>query len=368
MRIAVLLSGGVDSSVALHLLKQQGYDVTAFYLKIWLEDELAYLGSCPWEEDLSFARATCEKLGVPLEVVSLQREYKDLVVSYVIDAIKSGRTPNPDIMCNQLIKFGAFEKAAGHKFDKIATGHYARVIFEDDFYHLYRSADERKDQTYFLALLSQKQLSRALFPIGDMHKGDVRAYARLHDLPSQARKDSQGICFLGKITFADFIKHHVGVRPGVLREYETGRDLGAHEGFWYYTVGQRHSIGLSGGPWYVVSKDVEHNIVYISRSYYAPEKRRDYVHIHSFNPIGAAPIVPGDFLIKLRHGEKMCRGLVRPLESQLHSTISDSKRPACFSGSAEYEILLDDNDQGIAPGQYAVIYHGTRCLGCGVIG
>ena len=367
MHIAVLLSGGVDSSVALHLLKQEGHDVTAFYLKIWLEDELSHLGSCPWEEDLSFARAVCEQLNVPLRIVPLQREYHDRVVTHIINEIKAGRTPNPDIMCNQLIKFGAFEEAAGKDFEKIATGHYAQVVYENGFYHLYRSPDERKDQTYFLALLSQQQLSRALFPIGAMRKEEVRDYARRHNLPTQARKDSQGICFLGKIAFSDFIKHHVGVRQGVLREYETGLDLGAHEGFWYYTIGQRHSIGLSGGPWYVVSKDTDRNIVYISKSYYTPDKKRDFVRVNFFNWIGEAPQLPGNFLIKLRHGEKMCRGTMTPLESQVESATPAASQQIYPEKTGRYEIMLDNNDQGIASRQYAVVYQDTHCLGGGII-
>src|SRR5690606_29462937 len=165
MKIAVLLSGGVDSSVALRLLKEHGHDLTAFYLKIWLQDEYSFLGECPWEEDLNFARGVCEQAGVPLEVLSLQTEYWDSVVTYTIDEIKEGRTPNPDIFCNSLIKFGKFYERIDNSFEKVASGHYARSVKSDNKYLLMKSSDPVKDQTYFLAYLTQQQLSRALFPI-----------------------------------------------------------------------------------------------------------------------------------------------------------------------------------------------------------
>lgn len=348
MKIAVLLSGGVDSSVALRLLQQQGYDVTAFYLKIWLEDELAFLGSCPWEEDLSYVRATCKQLDVPLEVLSFQRAYWDHVVAYTIAEIKAGHTPNPDIMCNQKVKFGAFEEAIGTNFDKIATGHYAQVTASNNFYELHRAPDPIKDQTYFLAHLSQQQLGKALFPIGHLAKHEVRALAHQFDLPTKDRKDSQGICFLGKIKFSDFVKHHLGILKGELREAETGTVLGEHDGFWYYTIGQRHSIGLSGGPWYVVAKDIEKNIVYISKTYYAPDKTRSSFSVKTFNWIGAEPILPGMFDVKLRHGAALTQATVE-------RTAND------------YRIDLAQNDQGIAAGQSAVLYDGTRCIGGGII-
>jgi tRNA-5-taurinomethyluridine 2-sulfurtransferase len=348
MKIAVLLSGGVDSSVALSLLQQQGYDVTAFYLKIWLEDELAFLGSCPWEEDLSYVRATCKQLNVPLEVLSFQRAYWDHVVTHTIAEIKAGRTPNPDIMCNQKVKFGAFEEAVDANFDKIATGHYAQVAAEGDYYHLFRAPDPIKDQTYFLAHLSQQQFGKALFPIGHLEKKDVRALAHEFDLPTKDRKDSQGICFLGKIKFSEFVQHHLGIVKGELREVETNKVMGEHDGFWYYTIGQRHSIGLSGGPWYVVAKNVDKNIVYISRTYYSLDKMRTTFSVKTFNWIGAEPVLPDTFDVKLRHGAALTQALVEKNE-------------------VGYQINLQANDQGIAAGQSAVLYQGTRCLGGGVI-
>lgn len=347
MNIAVLLSGGVDSSVALRLLQEQGHSITAYYLKIWLEDELAYLGTCPWQEDLAYAEAVCKQAGVPLEVVSLQKEYWDDVVSHTIAEIRVGRTPNPDILCNQRIKFGAFFKAIPENVH-IASGHYARVEHTPQGSSLYTTPDAVKDQTYFLSHLSQAQLARAFFPLGNLQKEDVRALARQFDLPTKDRKDSQGICFLGKLKFSDFVRHHVGDMAGHLIEWETGEKIGEHQGFWYYTIGQRQGIGLSGGPWYVVSKNPGENIVYISRSYYAEDKMRDTFKVGACHWIEGAP-VSEKLLVKMRHG---------PAFHQ--ATVSHDGDGAC-------SVRLTTRDQGIAPGQYAVFYEGTRCLGGGVI-
>ena len=195
----MLLSGGVDSSVALKLLLDQGYTVRAFYLKIWLEDEIAHLNECPWEEDLTYAQQVCSQLNVPLEAISLQKEYWDEVVSYTFQEAKQGRTPNPDVMCNSRIKFGVFFDYIGRYFSKVATGHYAQVANEEGgIATLLTSPDPIKDQSYFLSNLNQSQLSKCLFPIGHLKKEKVRQLAEHFELATQRRKDSQGICFLGK--------------------------------------------------------------------------------------------------------------------------------------------------------------------------
>ncbi len=345
MKIAVLVSGGVDSSVALRLLQQNtDYQITAFYLKIWLEDELAYLGDCPWEQDLAYVRAVCEQAQVPLQVISLQKEYHDRVVSYALETIKAGGTPNPDILCNTYVKFGAFYDVVGKKFDKIATGHYAQVLCENGVWYLERTPDDIKDQTYFLAHLSQGQLSRALFPLGKYTKSEIRALARQFDLPNKDRKDSQGLCFLGKIKFHDFIKHHVGERQGNLVEYETGVVKGKHSGFWFYTIGQRQGIGLSHGPWYVVAKEVKTNIVFISRHYYSEDKKRNNFFIDQENWFSGIPVLDRALSLKLRHGASLVSGVIHE---------RDGKR----------WVQLSCDDQGIAQGQYVVMYDGIRCLG-----
>jgi len=348
MKIAVLVSGGVDSSVALHMMKAQGHDVTAFYLKIWLEDELSFLGICPWEEDLAYVRAVCEQVGVSLEILSLQKEYHEEVVGYTIAEVKAGRTPNPDILCNQRIKFGAFYTKIDDSFDKVVTGHYAQVKEEKGVFYLCMTPDAIKDQTYFLSHLSQKQLSRAWFPIGNMTKPEVRAYARTHNLPTKDRKDSQGICFLGKLKFSEFIKFHMGIKKGDLIEIETGKKMGEHEGFWYFTIGQRQGIGLSGGPWYVAKKDIATNTVFISRAYYTEDKIRDSFIIENCSWLVEKP-QKQDLQVKLRHGAAMAPCVVTHLEAD------------------RYHVQLATRDQGIAPGQFAVLYDEGICLGGGAI-
>lgn len=348
MKIAVLVSGGVDSAVSLALLKSQGYDVTAFYLKIWLEDELSFLGDCPWEEDLMYVRSVCDQLGVPLEIVPFQEDYWSKVVSYTINEVKSGRTPNPDILCNSRVKFGAFLDYCGSRFDKVASGHYANVVFKDGEYQLLMTPDPIKDQTYFLSGLSQEQLSKLICPIGTLNKSEVRELAKSYDLANKDRKDSQGICFLGKLKFKDFVKFHLGTLVGDLIEFETGKKLGAHEGFWFYTVGQRQGIGLSGGPWYVVKKDVKNNIVFISKNYYTQDKIRDEFEVRDLNWIGRVP-EPTELKVKLRHGPVLNDCFVTKLDT------------------GNFLVKLADNDQGIASGQHAVFYKDNRCLGGGII-
>ena len=349
MKIACLVSGGVDSSVALKLLKDQGHDVTAFYLKIWLEDELSFLGDCPWEEDLDFVEKVCEQVGVPLEVISLQREYLDRVVSYHIDEVAKGRTPNPDMMCNQRVKFGAFFERIDDSFEKVATGHYAQVEEQDGQFFLKKAPDPIKDQSYFLAAMSQEQLARAMFPIGHLQKPEVRELADKFNLVNKDRKDSQGICFLGKIQYNEFLKQHLGEKPGDILEFETGEKLGGHKGFYFHTVGQRKGLGLSGGPWYVVGKDTDKNIVYVSREYESDEKERNEFEVGEFNWFNTAP-ESKELQVKVRHGE-----------SFYNCTLDFN------DDGSKAMVHIDGRDQGLAAGQFAVFYDGEICLGSGVI-
>ncbi|MDH5596613.1 MAG: tRNA 2-thiouridine(34) synthase MnmA [Candidatus Peregrinibacteria bacterium] len=351
MKIAVLTSGGVDSSVALRLLKEEGHDITAFYLKIWLEDELSYLGECPWEEDLEFVQKICSEIDVPLKIVPMQKEYWERVVKYTVAEAKAGRTPNPDVLCNEQIKFGQFYESIDDSFEKVATGHYAQVSGErlaesgELLYTLRRAPDPVKDQTYFLAKISQQQLSRAMFPIGKYKKEEVRELARKYDLPNKDRKDSQGICFLGKIPFREFLKHHLDEKPGDFVELSTGKKLGEHLGFWFYTIGQRQGLGLSGGPWFVVKKDVDRNIVYLAQGYqpeevYKKEFEVGPVHLISGERVAAS----GELFVKIRHGEAMheCR-------------VEGNK------------VTLKEPVHGVAAGQFAVFYSGDICLGSAMI-
>lgn len=347
MKIAVLVSGGVDSSVALKLLKEQGHDVTAFYIKIWLEDEVAFLGDCPWEQDLSYVTAVCQQEQVPLKVIPLQKEYWSRVVSYTLEEIKQGRTPNPDVLCNQQIKFGLFMDHIDDSYEKVATGHYAQVTECNGTFQLQCAPDKVKDQTYFLSYLSQKQLSRALFPIGHLNKHEVRQLAAAYNLPTQDRKDSQGICFLGKLKFNDFIKHYLGVKAGPIIEHETGNVLGEHKGFWYHTIGQRQGLGLAGGPWYVVSKNTVLNQVFVSRNYYDSDKVRDQFTVTNINWIEKPTRT--NLKVKLRHG------------ANIHDCI------VTFVDENHVKVKLMQHDQGIAPGQFAVFYDDNYCLGAGII-
>ena len=353
MKIAMLASGGVDSSVALRLLKDAGHDVTAYYIKIWLEDELAFLGECPWKDDIHYVREICNQCDIPLEIVSLQKEYWEKVVQYTIDEVHAGRTPNPDIHCNHRIKFGSFYEHIDDSFDKVATGHYAQTEEKDGVTYLTLSKDSFKDQTYFLSHLTQEQIRRALFPIGGYTKTEIREIARKYDLPNKARKDSQGICFLGTIKYSDFIKHHLGIRKGDLIEQETGQKKGEHNGFWYYTIGQRQGLGLSGGPWYVTRKDIAQNIIYISRQYHTEDKKRDSFKVEDFNWISGFTFDVGSthqLRIKIRHGEHFYDDADVYFDTENTATIN-----------------LNATDQGLAPGQYAVLYKDNVCLGCAVI-
>ncbi len=348
MKIAVLLSGGVDSSVALRLLKDQGHDLTAFYLKIWLQDEFSFLGECPWEEDLKFARAVCEQAEVPLEVLPLQTEYWENVVSYTIDEIKEGRTPNPDIFCNSLIKFGQFYDKIDPSFEKVASGHYANIEETNGKYILKTSPDPVKDQTYFLSYLTQKQISRALFPVGRYHKTEIRNLAEKFKLPTRSRKDSQGICFLGQIKFKEFVKHHLGEIEGEIIDVDSSKVMGKHPGYYYYTIGQRSGLKLSGGPWFVVGKDVKKNIVYISKEN-TTVRERDEFKVGKFNWISGDPPQTKKLKVKLRHGANFYNCQIEWLNKSLLS------------------VKIDKPDKGIAPGQFAVFYDDDVCLGGGVI-
>nr|VDD02850.1 unnamed protein product [Brassica rapa] len=354
LRVAVLLSGGVDSSVALRLLHAAGHSCTAFYLKIWFQEGFEnFWNQCPWEDDLKYAKHVCEQVGVPLEVVHLTDEYWERVVSYIIEEYKCGRTPNPDVLCNTRIKFGAFMDAISDmEYDYVASGHYAKVAHPPAGPSVLQlSQDMVKDQTYFLSHLSQTQLKRLLFPLGCVKKEEVRKLATQFDLPNKDRKDSQGICFLGKIKFSDFVGRHIGEKEGIILEAETGDFLGNHRGFWFYTIGQRQGLRLPGGPWYVVEKDTKNNVVFVSRNYYSIDKRRRVFRVGSLRWLSGKPSGNVSQLrCKVRHG------------------------PGFYSCSFEMEaegdvavVHLDEDDQGLAAGQFAAFYEGTACIGSGVI-
>lgn len=348
METAVLLSGGVDSSLALHLLREQGHRLRAFYLKVWLEEELSFLGDCPWEEDLRYARAVCAQAGVPLEVVPLQTEYLERVVEHALAELRAGRTPSPDIHCNRRIKFGAFLERVGEGFERVASGHYARTAEALGQRRLLRAADPVKDQTYFLSWLDQAQLARVLFPVGHLAKTEVRRLAAQYGLASQDRRDSQGICFLGKIDYREFVRARLGEQPGPIVDRRDGRTLGSHRGLWFHTIGQRHGLGLGGGPWFVVGKSMDTNVLWVAHEA-QPEQRLRRVFGTAPAHWIAGPPGPGPLEVKLRHGP--------------HSTPCTTQTLA----GGGLQVELASPDPGVAPGQHAVFYQEEECLGGAVI-
>ena len=349
MKTAILLSGGVDSSVALSLLQTGGHaDLTAFYLKIWLEDDAAFMGDCPWNEDLQYVEQVCAEAEVPLNILPLQAEYRERIVEFAINELRSGRTPSPDIQCNERIKFGAFYDVMDKQFDVVATGHYAQIETKETMRILKRCPDPVKDQTYFLSRLNQAQLSRAAFPIGHMKKEDVRAYASEHDLPTKDRKDSQGICFLGKIRFQEFVRYHLGEKRGDVVDIHTGKKVGSHNGYWFFTIGQRQGLGLHGGPWYVVKKDLEANTVFVAHADRYLKYARNEFDVEDIHWISETP-GSRRLQLKIRHGPGM------------------NDCTLATAGDRRWHVHMDEPDPGIAPGQSAVFYDDDICLGAGVI-
>jgi len=351
MEIASLVSGGVDSSVTIPLLKEQGYDPVIFYIKIGMEDVPGFV-DCPSEEDVEITSYIAHKYDCHMVIVDLQKEYWESVVAYTIDAVKKGLTPNPDVMCNRMIKFGAFEERFGSQFDKITTGHYAQDIENEKGHFLGTAADAVKDQTYFLARITYEQLSKLMFPVGGLLKPQVRKIAEEMRLPSAHRPDSQGICFLGKVNYNDFIRRYAGEKEGKIIELETGKILGKHKGFWFHTIGQRKGLGLSGGPWFVVKKDVNENLIYVSNGY------DPIAQYHHTIPLTDMQLLHPDF--QLHEGMKV-RFKIRHQPNFNHATIS-------LNGE---NVLLNSAEaiSGVAPGQFGVLYHAAEnwCLGSGVI-
>lgn len=353
MKIAVLISGGVDSAVVVHELVQQAqHDLQLFYIRIGMDNDE---GDCSAEEDIEMCNLIAHRYGLPLEVVSLHEEYWDNVMEYALSTVKAGLTPNPDMMCNRMIKFGYFEQRWGKDFDLTATGHYATTCEIDGTKYLATAVDPVKDQTDFLAQITYDQLRHLIFPIGDMPKSRVREIAQEVNLPNAGRKDSQGICFLGQINYNDFIRRHLGEKKGPIIEIETGRKLGEHNGYWFHTIGQRKGLGLSGGPWYVVKKNVLDNAIYVSNGYgtskqYGREIHLDEMHFISGNPWqGSAGT--HEITFKNRHTPHFAKGHLTHIEGN------------------QWLIESDEDIQGIAPGQFAVIYDKDShlCYGSGVI-
>lgn len=358
MNIAALVSGGVDSSVVVHLLKEQGLTPDIFYIRIGMEDEEGFI-DCPAEEDIEITTYIAKKYGCRFEEVNLHKEYWDNVVSYTIESVRKGLTPNPDVMCNRLIKFGAFNDKRGHDYDRIATGHYATSRVEGGTTFLATAKDPIKDQTDFLTQLSYPQIQKAMFPIGHLMKSEVRQLAHDAHLPSADRKDSQGICFLGKINYNDFLRRYLGEKEGKIVELETGKILGTHKGYWFHTIGQRKGLFLSGGPWFVVKKDIDENILYVSQGYTPEAQYGKEINLLGFHYLSAdiwntpADGSPSDdwsipVKFKIRHTPEFAQGTLSRINDPIYGTL--------------FHISSDTKIQGIAAGQYATIYDNNADL------
>ena len=346
-RIAVLLSGGVDSSVVVYEFASRGLHPDCFYIKIGPEEKEEW--DCSSEEDLEMATAVAARYGCKLQVVDCHKEYWSKVTRYTMEKVKAGLTPNPDVMCNRLIKFGAFDEKMGRDYDLIATGHYAQTEWIDGKKWLTTSPDPVKDQTDFLAQIYQWQLKKAIFPIGHYVKNEVREIAEREHLINAKRKDSQGICFLGNINYDEYIRRYVGEKTGDVIELETGKKIGEHKGHWFHTIGQRKGLGLGGGPWFVVKKDAERNILYVSHGYDPQTAYKSVFTIHGFEFLTeGVSSLPEHVTFKIRH------------------------TPDCHTASVEttsegFIIHSKDPIHGVAPGQLCVVYDADhhKCYGSG---
>lgn len=353
MKIAALVSGGVDSSVMLHLLKEQGHEPVIFYIRIGMKEDKHYM-DCSSEEDIELTTWLAKYYGLKMEVVPLHEEYWENVMSYALDAVRKGLTPNPDVMCNRLIKFGEFEKYWGKDFDKISTGHYANTLIEDGKTWLATAKDPIKDQTDFLAQITYSQVSKLLFPVGNLLKSEVRTIAQKVNMPSAHRRDSQGICFLGKVNYVDFLRKYIGEKEGKIVELETGKILGKHKGYWFHTIGQRKGLNLGGGPWFVVKKDSVENTIFVSNGYDPITQYQDTIELTDFHFISGNPwsdeFLENDITFKIRHTPDFTKGILKKTGEKY---ILQSSVPV----------------SGVAAGQFGVIYDKTAsiCYGSGVI-
>ena len=353
LKIIVALSGGVDSAVCALLLKQQGHDVQAVFMQNWQADqEDPY---CTAEQDLADAQQICNKIAIPLHSVNFSNEYWNRVFTHFLDEYAAGRTPNPDILCNKEIKFSAFlDYALGLGADFIATGHYANIISVQGRYQLIKSHDSSKDQTYFLHALNQQQLSKSLFPIGDLAKSTVRTMAEQAGLISHNKKDSTGICFIGERKFKAFLKEYLLAQPGNMETLE-GEYKGQHEGLMYYTLGQRQGLGIGGSqdgqdPWYVLAKDLKRNVLVVGQGHDHPALFSQQLTCQQLHWISQAPpALPFACTAKTRY---------RQQEQACTITAFANDR---------YQVEFAQPQRAITPGQSVVFYQDQVCLGGGII-
>ena len=354
-KILVALSGGVDSAVAALLLQRQGHEVHAAYMRTWMNEEGGrFLGECPWEEDVVYARGVCEKLGISFRTLDLMKDYRERIVEYLVEGYSSGITPNPDVMCNREMKFGVFlRQALADGFDGIATGHYARKrVNADGTADILTGLDANKDQSYFLTFVRQEQLAKAYFPVGDLQKADVRRLATEAGLPNAARKDSQGICFIGKVNINEFLAQYLPEKPGPIVNHE-GRAVGTHKGLHRYTLGQRKGIDVpsnTDNEYYVVtSKDFATNTLHIAFERPGlPGLYRDECFVEKLTWVNRPVTEPRELLARVRY--------------------RDALTPATFAPDAfgGAHIRFAHTQRGIAAGQVLALHDGDTLLGGGV--
>jgi len=355
--VYVGMSGGVDSSVAAALLKEQGYDVTGVYMKNWTKDIPGFV--CPWKDDFQDAKRVAVQLGIDFKVYDFETQYKQKVVDYMINEYKAGRTPNPDVMCNQEVKFRLFlDTALSDGAEMIATGHYARILnksgrgpsshTEPYAVELHVAKNVDKDQTYFLYRVTEKALQKTLFPIGEFKtKQEVRDLAKKFGLATADKKDSQGICFVGKVGIKEFLSQYVKTEPGLVVD-TSGKTLGEHEGAIFYTIGQRHGLNIGGGlPYYVIGKHMGKNEVYVTSNLDDKQLWSKSLNLTDIHWINGAPDPSKIYQVRTRYRAPL-------IESKLLTT------------SSTLQLELSDEVRAVTPGQSAVIYDGKRVLGGGI--
>jgi len=341
--VYVGMSGGVDSSVAAALLQQQGYSVVGVYMKNWSQSVGGV--DCPWQRDLADARAAAVQLDIPFKVFDFEAQYKQKVADVMVAEYRAGRTPNPDVLCNQDIKFRLFaDTALAAGADYIATGHYARIVAGQ----LHTAADTNKDQTYFLHRMPREVLAKTLFPLGELTKPQVRQLAQEFNLPTATKPDSQGICFIGEVGIKDFLAEYIPLQPGPIVRASDGVEVGRHDGAAYYTLGQRHGLGIGGGqPYYVTTKDMTTNTLFVTADPADPDLEATTFTITDPHWLGDIP--PGGIF-------------------QIRTRYRAAAIPGRLAQTAEgYRIELERPERAISPGQSAVIYDGQHVLGGGFI-
>jgi tRNA-specific 2-thiouridylase len=338
------MSGGVDSSLAAALLVEQGHEVTGVYMKNWSKDLPGM--KCPWAEDLADAKRVAVQLGIDFKVFDFEKEYKQKVVDYMLDEYQNGRTPNPDIMCNQEVKFKIFlEAALEDGAEMIATGHYART----ESGRLIKVVDENKDQTYFLYRVTSEALEKTLFPLGNLTKSEVRDMAKDRGLYTAVKKESMGVCFVGAVGMREFLSEYVETKPGDIIDTKTSQKIGRHDGAIFYTIGQRHGLNVGGGlPYYVVGKDMTKNEVYVSTDLNNSSMWQDEIKINQLHWINQKP-TSGTYEMRIRH-----RAPLKKVEVE-------------YQAEDGMILRLDSPERVAAPGQSVVLYDGEICLGGGII-